>query len=65
MTGGAVPPGERPRAELSAGVRTSTPPLAARAVAGYLPSMLDVRRLRVLREVARRGSLAGAADGLS
>ena len=27
--------------------------------------MLDVRRLRVLREVARRGSLAGAADGLS
>ena len=27
--------------------------------------MLDVRRLRVLREVARRGSLAGAADVLS
>jgi len=27
--------------------------------------MLDVRRLRVLREVARRGSLAGAADILS
>ncbi|HYI18984.1 MAG TPA: LysR family transcriptional regulator, partial [Solirubrobacteraceae bacterium] len=27
--------------------------------------MLDVRRLRVLREVARRGSLAGAADTLS
>jgi DNA-binding transcriptional LysR family regulator len=27
--------------------------------------MLDVRRLRVLREVARRGSLAGAADRLS
>jgi len=27
--------------------------------------MLDVRRLRVLREVARRGSLAGAADELS
>jgi DNA-binding transcriptional LysR family regulator len=27
--------------------------------------MLDVRRLRVLREVARRGSLAAAADGLS
>jgi DNA-binding transcriptional LysR family regulator len=26
---------------------------------------LDVRRLRVLREVARRGSLAGAADALS
>jgi DNA-binding transcriptional LysR family regulator len=27
--------------------------------------VLDVRRLRVLREVARRGSLAGAADALS
>jgi DNA-binding transcriptional LysR family regulator len=27
--------------------------------------MLDVRRLRVLREVARQGSLAGAADRLS
>ena len=27
--------------------------------------MLDVRRLRVLREVARRGSLTAAADGLS
>ena len=31
----------------------------------YVPLMLDVRRLRVLREVARRGSLAGAADVLS
>src|SRR3954451_647441 len=31
----------------------------------YIGSVLDVRRLRVLREVARRGSLAGAADALS
>ena len=38
---------------------------AALAPRGYVPRMLDVRRLRVLREVARRGSLAGAADVLS
>jgi DNA-binding transcriptional LysR family regulator len=31
----------------------------------YFEAVLDVRRLRVLREVARRGSLAGAADVLS
>jgi DNA-binding transcriptional LysR family regulator len=31
----------------------------------YRHRVLDVRRLRVLREVARRGSLAGAADVLS
>jgi DNA-binding transcriptional LysR family regulator len=35
------------------------------AAAGYRGPVLDVRRLRVLREVARRGSLAGAADVLS
>ena len=35
------------------------------AAAGYREPVLDVRRLRVLREVARRGSLAGAADVLS
>jgi len=41
-------------------------PLTRRAAAaGYLDLVLDVRRLRVLREVARRGSLAAAADVLS
>src|SRR3954467_5031483 len=31
----------------------------------YAPVMLDVRRLRVLREVARRGSFSAAAEALS
>src|SRR3954468_4568214 len=31
----------------------------------YDPAVLDVRRLRVLREVAARGSLTGAAEALS
>jgi DNA-binding transcriptional LysR family regulator len=34
-------------------------------IRGYANRVLDVRRLRVLREVARRGSLAAAADALS
>ena len=42
-----------------------TRPLVWSARGGYVPLMLDVRRLRVLREVARRGSLAGAAEVLS
>ena len=42
-----------------------TQPSCGTRAPGTVRCMLDVRRLRVLREVARRGSLAGAAEVLS
>ena len=61
----AVRPPRRRRPARARGGGRAPRRLPRLAGAGYVPNMLDVRRLRVLREVARRGSLAGAADVLS
>src|SRR5919197_2074587 len=61
---GAPPPGEPPT-----GLRDTTgdgaPPRAARPAPKSATRTLDVRRMRVLREVAARGTIAAAARALS